>query len=183
MMPIDYRLSSLSDVPSLQELIPLSARRLQVGYYSPTQIEGAIGTVFGVDRQLIKDGTYFVAVEEGAIVGAGGWSRRKALYGGDQGKKTEDPLRDPATEPAMIRAFFVHPDRARRGIGRRLLELSEQGAARAGFTRLEIIATLPGELLYISLGYDTVERFDIALANGVSLPVVRMRKSKELYSG
>ena len=175
-MPVEYRLSSLSDIPSLEALIPLSARRLQVGYYSPDQIEGAIGTVFGVDSQLIKDGTYFVAVENGTIVGAGGWSKRKSLYGGDQGKKGEDPLRDPATEPAMIRAFFVNPDHVRRGIGRRLLELSETGAARAGFSRLEIIATLAGEPLYTSLGYDPVERFEIVLANGASMPVVRMKK-------
>ena len=175
-MPLEYRLSSLSDIPSLEALIPLSARRLQIGYYSRDQIEGAIGTVFGVDSQLIKDGTYFVAVENGAIVGAGGWSKRKTLYGGDHGKTAEDPLRDPATEPAMIRAFFVDPDHARRGIGRRLLELSEAGAARDGFSRLEIIATLAGEPLYTSLGYDTVERFEIGLANGASMPVVRMKK-------
>ena len=175
-VPIEHRLASLSDISSLEELIPLSARKLQAGYYSRDQIESAIGTVFGVDRQLIKDGTYFVAVENMVIVGAGGWSKRKTLYGGDHGRKAEDPLRDPATEPAMIRAFFVHPDHARRGIGRRLLELSEQGAALAGFTRLEIIATLSGEPLYTSLGYDIVERFDIVLANRVSMPVVRMKK-------
>jgi len=177
-MTNEYRLASMSDIPALEELIPLSARKLQMGYYSGEQIEGAMGSVFGVDRQLIKDGTYFVAVESGRIVGAGGWSKRKTLYGGDHGKKAEDPLRDPATEPAMIRAFFVHPDHARRGIGRKLLELSEKGAAGAGFSRLEIIATLSGEPLYTSLGYISVERFEIGLANGASMPVVRMKKEQ-----
>jgi GNAT superfamily N-acetyltransferase len=177
-MTIEYRLALMSDIPALEELIPFSARKLQIGYYSREQIEGAIGSVFGVDRQLIKDGSYFVAVENGMIVGAGGWSKRKTLYGGDHGKKREEPLRDPATEPAMIRAFFVHPDHARRGIGRKLLELSERGAVRAGFARLEIIATLAGEPLYTSLGYGSVERFEIGLANGALMPVVRMRKEQ-----
>jgi hypothetical protein len=31
------------------------------GYYTSEQIEGALGTVFGVDSQLILDQTYFVA--------------------------------------------------------------------------------------------------------------------------
>ncbi|MSU64811.1 MAG: N-acetyltransferase [Opitutus sp.] len=175
-MPNDYRLAATSDIPALEELIPLSARALQVGYYSEAQIEGAIGTVFGVDRQLIEDGTYFVAVAEGRVVGCGGWSKRKSLYGGDRGKKEKDPLRDPATEPAMIRAFFVHPEFARRGIGRRIMELSEAGALGAGFRAIEIVATLAGEPLYAGFKYDVVERFDLVLANQALMPVVRLRK-------
>jgi GNAT superfamily N-acetyltransferase len=179
-MPITYRLATLADVSALEELIPLSARALQLGYYTSAQIEGALGTVFGVDSQLIRDGTYFVAIDADSglsrIVGCGGWSQRKTLYGGDRGKSGADPLRDPATEPAMIRAFFVHPDYARRGIGRRIMELSEGAARAAGFRSIEIVATLPGEPLYASFAYGAVERFDIALSNGATLPVVRMRK-------
>ena len=183
-----YRLASLADVPALEELIPLSARTLQLGYYTAAQIEAALGTVFGVDTQLIRDGTYYVAVAVAVavapdpataaerIVGCGGWSQRKTLYGGDRGKTGADPLRDPATEPAMIRAFFVHPDFARRGIGRRLKELSEAGARAAGFRSIEIVATLPGEPLYATFGYSAVERFDLTLPDGTPLPVVRLRK-------
>ena len=181
-MPFTYRLATLADIPALEELIPLSARKLQTNHYTPAQIEAALGTVFGVDTQLIRDATYFVAFDfsaatsSGRIVGCGGWSRRKSLYGGDRGKLTADPLRDPATEPAMIRAFFVHPDYARRGIGRRIMELSEAAALAAGFRSIEIIATLPGEPLYATFAYTGFERFAIALPHGETMPVVRMRK-------
>ncbi|MCX6954197.1 MAG: GNAT family N-acetyltransferase [Verrucomicrobia bacterium] len=172
-----YRLAELGDIPALETLIPLSARKLQVGFYTEAQIEGAIGTVFGVDSQLIRDGTYFVAVDEGRIVGCGGWSKRKTLYGGDRARTAPDPLRDPATEPAMIRAFFIHPDFARRGIGRKIMELSETAALAAGFRQIDIVATLAGAPLYATFAYATVERFDIPLPNGAIMPVVRMRKT------
>jgi GNAT superfamily N-acetyltransferase len=179
-MPIEYRLALLDDIPSLEKLIPLSARILQADFYSADQIEGALGTVFGVDSQLIRDCTYFVATEADAIVGCGGWSKRRTLYGGDRARTGEDPLRDPATEPAMIRAFFVHPDFARRGIGRRIMEMSEEAALAAGFSNIEIVATLAGAPLYATFAYDVVERFEIALANGASLPVVRMKRRQML---
>jgi hypothetical protein len=199
-MALTYRLATLADIPALEALIPLSARHLRHGYYTAAQVEGALGPVFGVDTQLIRDGTYFVAVDSDSafssssssspsptdstppshasarIVGCGGWSQRKTLYGGDRGKTGPDPLRDPATEPAMIRAFFVHPDFARRGIGRRLMELSEAAALAAGFRSIEIVATLPGEPLYATFAYAAVERFAITLPVGTPLTVVRMRK-------
>lgn len=178
-MRIEYRAAQMPDIPALEELIPLSARELQSSYYAREQIDGAIGTVFGVDTQLIKDGTYFVAIAEGRIVGCGGWSKRKTLYGGDRARKVEDPLRDPRTEPAMIRAFFVHPSFARRGIGREFIRLSETAAFVSGFRRIDIIATLAGEPFYASCGYSVVERFDITLANGVLMPVVRMKRKEE----
>lgn len=176
-MAITYRTATLADVSALEPLIALSARELQRGYYSVEQIDGAIGTVFGVDTQLIKDGTYYVAESERAIVGCGGWSRRKTLYGGDRAKAAEDPLRDPHTEPAMIRAFFVHPAFVRRGIGRRFIRQSEAAAIAAGFATIEMVATLAGEPLYTACGYHVVERFDIPLVNGARMAVVRMRRS------
>ena len=176
---IEFRLALLSDLRALEELIPVSARGLRGNYYLPEQTEGAIGTVFGVDTQLIRDGTYFVASAESRIVGCGGWSKRKTLYGGDSAKRGDDPLRDPSCEPAMIRAFFVHPEFARQGIGREILHLSEAAARAAGFRDLEIIATLPGEPLYVACGYVSVERFEISLLNGASLPVVRMKRREE----
>jgi GNAT superfamily N-acetyltransferase len=176
-IPLEYRVARLADVPALEALIPHSARTLQSTTYSPEQLDGAIGTVFGVDTQLIRDGTYFVAVAGSRIVACGGWSRRKTAYGGDKGKSGDDPLRDPATEPAMIRAFFVHPDFTRRGIGREFIRRSEAAIRAAGFRGIDIVATLAGEPLYTACGYAVVERVDIALVNGVSLPVVRMRKA------
>ena len=169
----------MTDVSALEELIPISARGLRGNYYTSEQTEGAIDTVFGVDTQLIKDGTYFVAVADFKLVGCGGWSKRKTLYGGDKMRIEEDPLRDPRSDPAMIRAFFVHPGFARQGIGREIMRRSELAAREAGFRDIEIIATLPGEPLYAACGYTVIERFDIPLPNGASLPVVRMKQAKQ----
>jgi len=171
------RPATLSDVPALEKLIPLSARTLQASYYSAAQIDRALGPVFGVDRQLIRDGTYFVAEEDGRITGCGGWSRRGSFYGGDGDGKDEDELLTPGVDAARIRAFFVHPDRARRGIGRSIIQSCESAIVRAGFTRVEIVATLAGEPLYAAFGYSVTLRDEIDLGNGLTLPVVRMTKT------
>jgi GNAT superfamily N-acetyltransferase len=165
------------DIAALETLIPLSVRCLQAAHYSAAQMEAALGPVFGVDRQLIGDGTYFV-VELGAqIMGCGGWSKRKALFGGDSGRaQHEDSLLEPDRDPARIRAFFVHPDWARRGMGRSLLTACEAAILQAGFHTADLVATLAGEPLYASGGYAVVERYEIPLRDGLSLPVVRMRK-------
>ena len=177
MMPLVLRLATARDIAALEVLIPLSTRALQAAYYSPAQIEGALGSVFAVDRQLIADGTYFVMIDAEAVVGCGGWSKRRTLYGGDQGRPAgADTLLDPDRDAARIRAFFVHPQWARHGIGRQLLRACEGAAAAASFKRFELVATLAGEPLYAAAGYREVERFDIALANGLALPAVRMCK-------
>src|SRR3954463_16099679 len=123
----------MGDVPVLEVLIPLSVRILQAQFYSSSQMEAALGPVFGVDRQLISDGTYFVVERSGEIVGCGGWSHRRAVFGGDRGRKGEDAELDPRREAARIRAFFVHPDWARRGIGRAILAMCESELCAAGF--------------------------------------------------
>ena len=171
------RLANDADIPSLEALIPLSVRGLQRSHYSQAQIEAALGTVFAVDRQLLRDGTYFVVEAEGVLVGCGGWSRRRALCGGDQGRLNDDELLDPRKDSARIRAFFVHPEWARRGIGRRILLACERALAEAGFRTVEILATLPGEPLYQSQGYGVSERLEIALRDDLNLPVVRMTRS------
>jgi GNAT superfamily N-acetyltransferase len=171
------RLAQESDVPALEKLIPLSIRALQAHCYSSAQMDAALGPVFGVDRQLIRDGTYFVAERDGVIVGCGGWSRRRSLYGGDNGRAREDDLLDPQHDAARVRAFFVHPDWARRGIGRNIMTACEQAIVAAGFRTVDIVATLAGEPLYASFGYAVVERYDIPMAGGLTLPVVRMGKT------
>jgi GNAT superfamily N-acetyltransferase len=171
---ITLRLATPDDLPALQALIPASVRALSQGYYTPEQIESAIRHVFGPDTQLIADGTYFAAEAEGTIAGCGGWSRRRTLYGGDQMKDAEDPLLDPATEAARIRAFFVHPDWARRGIASAIMEACRAAAAAAGFQRLELMATLPGEPLYRAFGFQVLERVEATLPDGVRVPFVRM---------
>lgn len=175
MIPIRH--ARLDDIVELKILIPIAVRTLSQGYYTSRQIETAVRHMFGVDSLLIQDGTYFVAESQGRIVGCGGWSRRRTLFGGDQWKPVEDDSLDPATDAGRIRAFFVHPGWARQGIGRRLLQTCEQAARREGFSRLELVATLPGEPLYAALGYTATERIEISLPDGETLPAVQMGKN------
>jgi GNAT superfamily N-acetyltransferase len=179
-MPAEFhiRTATLEDVPALQVLIPLSARNLRSGY-SSEQVEAALGHALGVDTQLIKDGTYFVVEAGSVLVGCGGWSRRRTLYGSDHvhSAAKDDSWLDPRTEPARIRAFFIHPEWARQGIGSLILRTCEAEASSQGFSRLELASTLPGEPLYRAHGYEEVERFDVPLPGGKGLPVIRMRKA------
>lgn len=168
------------DVAALTSLIERSVAELSAGYYTPEQIVSATRYVFGVDTQLIADGSYYVMEQHGVLVGAGGWSRRRTLFGGDQMKSTadgRDTLLDPRVSPARIRAFFVHPQWARRGLARLLFEECERAAARHGFRAFELVATLPGEPLYAALGFIVEERFDVDLPDGVTLPVCRMSRA------
>jgi len=171
------RLATEGDVPAIAALIPISVRALQAPYYSPAQMDAAIGSVFGVDRQLIRDGTYFVVEHEGRVIGSGGWSRRAPLFGGDHGRGSGDPEVDPRTEPARIRAFYVHPAWARRGVGRCIMAACERAMAEAGFRDVVIVSTLAGEPLYASLGYGVSGRCAVEVGGGLSLPVVRMGKA------
>jgi GNAT superfamily N-acetyltransferase len=168
-----------ADVPTLQTLIEASVRGLQGADYSPAQIESALASVYGVDSQLITDGTYFVVEIRGEIVACGGWSKRKTLYGGDVWSGREDSLLDPAKDAAKIRAFFVHPEWVRRGIGTMLLDACEKAASVAGFCRFEMGATLSGVPLYRARGYVEVKNLEVPLANGESLPIIHMEKRLE----
>jgi GNAT superfamily N-acetyltransferase len=179
-MNVRIRKAIADDIPPLQEVIEASVRGLQAEDYSPAQIERALKSVYGVDSQLIADGTYLVAEEASpsgpVIVGCGGWSQRKTLYGGDQYSGREDALLDPSRDAAKIRAFFVRPERARRGIGGMILQACEDAARTAGFTRLEMGATLSGVAFYKAKGYAEVESQAVPLGNGEVLPIVRMWK-------
>ena len=171
------RLAEESDIPALECLIPLSVRGLQASHYSPEQMEAAIGSVFGVDRQLIRDGTYFVAADANQLIGCGGWSKRKTLFGSDHHHATRDDAElDPQSDAARIRAFFVHPDYARRGIGRAIVEACEHAIRGAGYQQIELAATLPGEAFYQACGYISGKREDVRLPNGLTLQIVRMTK-------
>ena len=176
-MTIEIRLATREDIPALQQLIHESVSVLGTQYYTSTQIASGLSHVFGVDTQLIIDETYFVAGVEACIVGSGGWSKRKTLFGGDQSKVDRiDPLLDPETDAARIRAFYVHPEWSRKGIGSRILESCEDAALQAGFSRIELVATLPGEPLYLARGYEKAEALQIETPDGESLPAFRMTK-------
>ncbi len=190
-LEIRLRLAVPEDVPLLRELIEASVRGLQTEDYTAAQIAGALQTVFGVDSRLITDGTYIVAeapssAEQNAqdanarakwaIVGCGGWSKRKTLFGSDHWTAREDALLDPQRDAAKIRAFFIHPAWARQGVGSLILQACEEAARAAGFTRYEMGATLTGAKLFKAKGYVPVRPISIPLNNGEMLPVIHMEK-------
>jgi GNAT superfamily N-acetyltransferase len=180
MTPMNLRLrkATTAGIPRLREVIEASVRGLQAQDYTPAQIERALRSVYGVDTQLIADGTYFAvdSPEEAQIIACGGWSKRKTLYGGDQFAGRQDSLLDPVRDAAKIRAFFVHPDWARRGVGSTILDACEQAALEAGFTRLEMGATLSGIPFYRAKGYIELEKQSAPLGDGEVLAIVRMAK-------
>ncbi len=172
------RLAKDADLPALEALIPLSVHALQSDHYSLEQRLAALGPVFGVDRQLIRDGTYFVVDDaQGLPIACGGWSRRHALFGSDQGRAGDQRLLDPQRDAARVRAFFVHPEWTRRGIARRILATCEAAIVGAGFRRIELVATLAGEPLYANMGYAVQRRDQLPLQSGLTLPVAHMSKA------
>lgn len=175
-MGYTIRKARLEDRNRISELIAESARGLSREHYDDAQIEAAIISVFGVDSSLIEDGTYFVAEDEGILAGCGGWSRRKALFGGDQYASRDVSYLDPATEPARIRAFFVHPAHARKGIAQAIVRECEEEAAAHGFRAIELMSTLPGVKFYQACGYLELGTYDLELIDSVKLELVPMRK-------
>lgn len=176
-MSWSLRCATASDTQALHTLLVRSACELQKETYSPSQIQAAIGPVFGVDEQMIADQTYFV-VEHGAkIVGCGGWSFREALFGGRPAGGSEARRLSPSTEAARIRAFFVDPEFARQGIGSSIMKSCEEAIVSSGFRRGEISATLIGEPLYRRFGYSTLEYYDIPLDGADPMRVARMVKT------
>ena len=177
MSPSELRLALPSDIPAIEALIEASVNGLQAGDYSQEQRDGALGSVFGVDQQLIRDGTYFVIESSRTLAACGGWSKRKTLFGSDHVEGKDNALLDPAVDAARIRAFFVHPAWARRGLGSLLLQAGEEAARAAGFRRLELGATLTGIPLYERHGFRPLERSEVPLPNGATLAIVRMWKA------
>lgn len=171
------RTATAADSAEIQELIGRSIRALGASDYSSEQIEGALTGAFGLDSQLIADETYFVVENQGRLIGCGGWSYRRTLFGGDARAGRDAGTLDPRTDAARIRAFFIDPSAARRGIGTALLERCEAEARRHGFRRAEMMATLPGVKLYAARGYLPGDRVDYPLGAGLSIGFVPMSKS------
>ena len=179
---LPIRLATAADIPALRALIDKSVRILQREDYSAEQLEAALGTAYGVDTQLIADGTYYIVeafgdASEKTLAACGGWSMRKTLYGSDHGPYRDNAMLDPARDAAKIRAFFVHPDWTRRGSASLILKTCEDAAYARGFRRFEMGATLTGVPMYAARGYAKGEQIEVPLPNGMSLTVVRMAKT------
>jgi GNAT superfamily N-acetyltransferase len=176
-MSFFFRAATLDDVPVLVDVIARSARGLSRQDYTEAQIEAALGTAWGVDTELIRDGTYFAVEAGGEIIACGGWSKRRTLFGGDAQPGRRSDLLDPEHDAARVRAFFVRPEWARQGVGRALLERCEREARAHGFRSVELLATLPGARLYRAFGYVAGERTTHPLPGGLEMHVVPMRKA------
>ncbi len=171
-----HRLATSDDMPALQKLMAAAIRELLPQFLTPEKVEASFA-VMGVDTQLIEDGTYFILEKEGVMAGCGGWSRRATLFGHNNTVGRDARLLDPATEAARIRAMYTAPSFARRGVGRRILELSETAARKEGFARTELAATAGGEPLYRACGYQEIERMEVPIHDGVTVPITRMGKA------
>ena len=170
------RTATAEDIPLLEDLIRRSARSRLLAHYSAAQIEAALGPVFGVDTQLVRDGTTWVVADQDRILACGSWSRRRSLFGSDaHHSEAAEPL-DPTVDAARIRAFFVDPGATRRGLGKALLEACEAAIHTAGFREIELVATLAGEPLYSAHGYAETGRFGIEVPGAPPLEAIRMRK-------
>lgn len=169
------RWATPADLPALRAMMARAIAELQRDFLSTAEVE-ASKAMMGLDTQLIEDGCYVLAELDGQLAGSGGWSRRATLYGGDHSAGRDARLLDPTTEPARIRAMYTDPAFARRGIGRAVLQACEAAAREAGFTRVELMATLAGQPLYLAAGFLPIER--IIDSNGaVPVPLVRMGKA------
>jgi GNAT superfamily N-acetyltransferase len=173
--PLTVRIATEADLPALRDLMALSIGELQRGFLSPDQV-AASHEIMGLDTQLVADRTYLVVEADGALAGCGGWSRRATLFGGDHTAGRDAALLDPAADAARIRAMYTHPDFARRGVGRLIIETCEAAAAAEGFARCEMAATLAGEPLYRACGYSVIEPFDAVTSTGIAVPLKRMGK-------
>lgn len=173
---LTHRLARLDDVPALQRLMDAAIRELLKNFLSSAEVEASFA-VMGLDTQLIEDGTYFIALINGAIAGCGGWSRRATLFGGNHSAGRDASLLDPKKDAARIRAMYTDPAFVRRGIGRMVLSVCEGAAAAEGFSRVELGATLGGEPLYRSCGYTALERILVQTPSGIAVPIIRMGKT------
>ena len=172
---LTHRLARMDDVAALKPLMAAAIGEL-LKPFLPQDAVAASFSIMGLDTQLIADGTYFVIESGGRIAGCGGWSRRATLFGGDHSAGRDAAVLDPSKDAARVRAMYTDPDFTRRGVGRLVLRLCEAAAAREGFARVELAATLAGEPLYRACGYTDIEHFESDTPSGVRVPLIRMGK-------
>nr|WP_256489619.1 GNAT family N-acetyltransferase [Pleionea sp. CnH1-48] len=166
----------MADVKVIYKLIQRSSRVIGLEDYTSEQIEAALQSALGLDTQLVEDQTYYVIEDGDRLVACGGWSFRKTLFGNDKEGGRDAGRIDPVEGAARIRAFFVDPDYARRGLGTLLLTTCENAAIEHGYHQLELMATMPGKRLYERFGYIAAETIEYDLGEGLTIPFVPMTK-------
>jgi GNAT superfamily N-acetyltransferase len=177
-----HRLATPEDVPELERLMETSIRHFIGAHLDAARVDASFDFM-GIDTQLIADETYFVVECANRVAGCGGWSRRATLFGGDHSSGRDARLLEPGAEPARVRAMYTHPDFARRGVGRLVLSLCEDAAAREGFRSLELVASVAGEPLYLACGFAVIERIDVPTSKQVTVPCTRMAKTISVTEG
>lgn len=170
------RLALPSDIEPISALMRASVLDLFPRFYDERRTASAALYIARLDVRLIQDQTYFVHESAGEIVACGGWSRRGKLHAGAGDAPGDERLLDPGGEPARVRAMFVRSDWTRRGLGRAILESCEAAARAEGFTRLALMATLPGEQLYRAFGFRQTARPTLTLDDGVTVEGVAMER-------
>jgi N-acetylglutamate synthase-like GNAT family acetyltransferase len=173
---IMLRKATERDLPDIERVMRASLETLGNAYYDARQVASAMTWIARPDPQIVEDRTYFVIEQDGRIVACGGWSRRGKLYAGSAAEPGEGRLLDPSRDAARVRAMFVDPRYARRGLGRAILDACEEEARLAGFRSIELMATLSGEALYAASGYEVIERTEMVLEDGVVLGGAKMAK-------
>ena len=174
-MNLNFRLANSEDIPDVKGLMEQSIAKLLGNYVNEEELEASFESM-GLDDQLILDKTYFLIDFEGVLVGCGGWSNRKTLFGGNHTPNRSNDFLDPNHDAAKIRAMYTHPDWARKGIGTFILELAEKEACNAGFKRCELMATLSGIYLYKRRGYKIDEEIFYKSKKGNSVKMYKMTK-------
>ncbi len=157
--PFTIRQARISDRNHLRAMQIDSMRKLASHCYSRAEVDGFIAYVGTMDDQLIDEGTYYLVEMDGQPVASGGWSRMRGNYVGT-------PPVDP--KAAKIRSVFVHPEWARHGFGRLLMNHAEQAAVAAGFSHVELNALLSGVPFYRALGYEAVRPIALGLPDGIT---------------
>jgi len=177
-MNFKFRKANFNDINKIEQLIEISAKSINSELYNESEINAALGNAWTVDKQLVIDKTYWlVENKEEEIIGCGGWSKRKLLFGKSESIDLNVTELKSGIEPARIRAFFVHPEYKRMGIGKELLKICESEAKSHGFISLELVATLSGENLYSANGFKEIKRYEVELGNGITNKVVSMKKT------
>ena len=170
------RLAYLMDAPAIAGLICESVLALFPAFYTAQQTASAAKHLAHVDLQLIEDRTYFVHEVVGEIVACGGWTRRHTGFTRSGDAAGDGRLLDPRTEPARVRAQFVREDWTRHGLGRAILASSESAAGDEGFSRLELLATLPAVSFYRACGFEATSRVTLTMPDCVTIAAVAMER-------